>query len=312
VTQTIVTTTEASVNVPGFSALPAQQQDDLVASATAAINGYCGRVFPLTQHDELYEPENTRTVRLKEYPVVDVLRLCTGLASVITIRCTAPTASRANTKLTFTGQGSSLAITGLSLTSVISGVVSTVPFLFSTYLTVGDLATAINAMPNWSAAIGTTTIPNSQSFSLWATADLNADLGAKGALSGGAAYWAFPRELSVYDTNFKSGTITIHEDLYPTRRYPERMYAASGQFGSVRCIYLAGYNNDSNVGPITMPDDLKRAAFMLIQAVTQRTSTGLLKSESISQRKVEFADVMSGSISLVSDILNNHRRRRLT
>jgi|GEM_PF-2929719 len=312
--QTIVTTTEAVAAVLGMAALTPEQQADLVAAATSTINTYCGRVLTLAQHDELYEPENTRTVRLKEYPVVDVIRLATGLTTVITIRCVDTSASRAWTRLTFTGQGDDLIVSGVSLSATTGGVTITTPLLFSSYRTVGALAAAINALGGWAATVPTNSNPNAsgQSFDGWATADINLDLGSKGAIGTGAAYWAFPRDLSVYDLSPNRGTITIHEDLYQTHRYPDRMYPASGQFGSVRCIYTAGYNNDPIVGPVTMPGDLKRAAYTLIQATLQRTTIGLLKSESISQRQVVWADAMQGTIGLVSDVLNNYRRRRLT
>jgi len=77
---TICTIADAGTNVPGFSALPSQQQSDLVDAATSTINVACARVFPLTQHDELHRPENTRAIRLKQYPLVDIVRVATQCA----------------------------------------------------------------------------------------------------------------------------------------------------------------------------------------------------------------------------------------
>jgi hypothetical protein len=314
VAQTIVTTTETGVNVPGFSALPAQQQTDLVNGATSIIQGYCGRTLVLTQHDETYAPENTRKLRLKQWPVVDIIRLCTGLMTAVTIRCTAAGASRATVKYTFTGQGDTLMVTGIQLSSVVGGVATNTPLLFSDYLTVQALADAVNALPGWAATVpangsNPNLIPD---FSGWATADLNPDLGAKGAIGTGAALWLYTRDLQLYDLNVNgagNGQVILHEDLYQPFRFPDRTYTASGQFGHVRAIYLAGYNNDPGQGAITMPDALKRAAFILIQNAIQRTIVGLKTSEKTSLQAYEIKsdDITSN----IADMIGNYRRRTL-
>lgn len=312
--QTIVTTAEAAVDVPGFAALPVQQQTDLVNSATSIIQGYCARTLVLTQHDETYAPENTRMLRLKQWPIVDIVRLCTGLFTAVTIRSTAAGTSRATVKYTFTGQGDTLTIAGIQLSATAGGATTNTPLSFATYTTIQALADAVNALPGWAATIpanGST--PNlSADFSGWATADLNPDLGAKGALGTGAALWVYARDINLYDVNVDGagrGRIILHEDLYQPFRFPDRTYTASGQFGHVRCIYLAGYNNDATAGAITMPDGLKRAAFILIQAALQRTALGLKVSEQVSLQRYEVkADDMTG---LVTDLLMPHRRRSM-
>ncbi|WP_422928554.1 hypothetical protein [Singulisphaera sp. PoT] len=313
--QTIVTAAEASANVPGFSALPEDAQADMVGAITDVVDGYCGRSLALAQFDELHEPENTRTIRLSQYPVFDVLRLCTGLAAVITVRCTDPAVSRATARLASAGDADGNRVaTGLTLASTVAGVTTSTPLLFSDCPTLGSLAAAIDALPGWSAVVPRSTVPGAggRTFADWSSADINPDMGAKGAIGTGAAYWAFPRDLNVYDLEPRSGRIAIHEDLYPAHRYPDRMYPASGQYGSVRCVYLAGYNNDPTLGPVTMPGALKAACYTLLRATLQRVAIGLLKSESISQRKVEYAQAVQGNLPLVADIVGNFKRWRLT
>jgi hypothetical protein len=290
---TIVTTAEAALHVSGFSALGAPAQADLVGAATSTIHGYCGRVLALTTHDELHQPENVRVLRLKQYPVVDVLRLCTGLSAAITLRCTDAAASRATVKLTTTGQGDTLAVTGVSLSKTVSGVTTTTPLLFATYLTVDALATAVNLLSGWAATVG---------LAGWATADLNPDLGTRGALGTGAPLWAFSRDLGLYDLTATTGAVTLHEDRYSPHRFPDRIYAASGQLGSVRAVYTAGYDST------TMPDALKCAAFILIQAAIQRTDVGIKTSEKNSLQAWTFST--DGLVSLVADELAPYRRRR--
>lgn len=296
----LVTTTAAGANIDGFSALDAGVQASLCASATGAINRYCGRVLASTVHDEIHEPTNTRVVRLRQYPVSSVGRLCAGLTAVLTIKNTNASASRAWASYSTTGEEESQVFTGLNLDAVVNGVrASTLNFLWPTYPTIGQLATAVNgAGSGWSATVGGTS-------SNWATIDLNPDLGSWTALNAGCPLWAFVRDLYRYDVKRSTGEISIFEDLPRSHRYPDQMWTGSGRAGSVRAIYTAGY--------IVTPDDLAQACFQLIKAMMeQKGQAGPLVLDRQGQDQQQYAvlgSVADGLIGLVAGQLKNYRRR---
>jgi len=71
-------------------------------------------------------------------------------------------------------------VTGISLTKTAGGVTSTNTGSLSAALTISALASAINQLSGWQAS------PQLVAGGIdWATADINADLGARGALGGG-------------------------------------------------------------------------------------------------------------------------------
>lgn len=297
----ILSAAEAQVNVAGFADLTAGWQAAILDGVTSALNGATRRVLPLTLHDELYQPENTRRVRLRQYPIWDVQRVATGLAIVLTVKNTnagpALPISRAGAFLTTAGWQDGISASGVTLYTLTSGVSATIPLTFGVYPILGQLANAITAQGNgWSAVV-----PAGQAT--YACSDLNIDIGRKSAASPqtGASFWAFTRELQQYDVKGSTGVLTIHEDLYQSHRFPDRTWPASGQYGSVRTIYMAGYNTDSNLGPVTMPGRLKLAAGILAKQIMQRTPAGLFKSERTEQTSYELFPATS-LLPMVADL----------
>jgi hypothetical protein len=301
----LITVADAAISVPGFSALASADQTQLVGAVTGALNNATMRVLPLTTHDERHKPENTRKLRLKQYPIAGPVQLFTGLTSVITIRNTDANATRAAAALTTTGLGDSLSVTGLTLTSTSSGVINApIPLLFATYPTVASLAAQINTLPGWTA----TATPGQEKF---ATADINKDTGERGAIGTGAPFWGFTRQLNNFDVNEATGVIELREDFYQGFRTWDRVWGGSGQYGTIRAIYPAGYNGDPNAGPITVAEGLRRACFILIQAIVGKTQAGIVVEEQAGTDRLKYDSMANGSIVLVRDLISNYIRNRL-
>jgi hypothetical protein len=208
--------------------------------------------------------------------------------------------------LTFSGAGDNSAPTGLTLWQLASGVESSAPLAFTTYPTLAQLAAAI---PTAAGVSGfTATVASSQNT--FACTELDSELGRKFCTGTGAFFYAFTRSLQWYDPKRETGVVTLHEDAYQPQRYPDRTYTTSGKFGHMRCRYLAGYNTDLSVGPITMPDALVRAAKILIKALMQRTPAGLFDSERTQQREWKGVEVDQSLIGLVKDLIFPYVRRQ--
>lgn len=306
---TILTTAQAQADVDGFAQLALSTQSALVAEATSLLNAATGRVLPLSYHDEYYAPEVTRRLRLRQYPLWDVLEVASGYGYVIQIQNTqlSSTIQKAAAYLTFSGAGDNSAPIGLTLWQLASGVESSSPLLFTTYPTLSQLAAAIPSAPSvsgFTASISSLANPN------FACSELDSELGRKYCTGTGAFFYAFTRSLSWYDPKRETGVITLHEDAYQPQRFPDRTYTTSGKFGSMRTRYLAGYNVDANIGPITMPDRLVRAAKILIKALMQRTPAGMFESERTQQREYKFAATKESLIGLVADLIAPEVRRQ--
>lgn len=301
---TIVTIAEAAAAVPLCCNLESASLYQLVADVTDALNATTGRILPLMTHDEVYAPELTRTVRLKQYPVVSISRVAAGLTTAFTILN--PTLVRPTVTLipSTTAADDAAVPTGLTFNGYSSGMpVSPTTLMFTDYPTITLLSNAINALGSgWNCTLNNTPSINTPST------DLNNDWGVKGAAQTGAWYRVYTRDLYQYDTNFKTGVIAIYEDLYAGRRYPDRIWGSSGPYGTIRVRYQAGYNNDPTAGPVTMPNGLKRAAFILIQAMIQQTQVGIQTSQKLS---LSAWTVKPAMLELVADLVAPYRRRRI-
>ncbi len=211
---TIVSVSEALAGVPGLTNLTATDATMLVEDVTDAINSYCRRVLPLTIHDERRPISRERVVRLKQYPVVTVARVCTGLTVGLTVANS--TLTRPTIKLTPSTDASDPAATpvSLKLDGYSSGVAaSTATLTFATYKTLSTLAAAINALGSgWSASLNSTDYANLNS------ADLNPDWGMKGAGSTGGSYSGAPlliyaHDVNRYDVDEQSGVLRVYDSI---------------------------------------------------------------------------------------------------
>ncbi len=136
----------------------------LIAAYSDAIRKYCRRDFSLAAYDELYNGNGDRRLLLRQYPV----------ASVEAVRYRPVTVLKVINNSTSTIQQARVQVTsiGIKLTSVASGVTTTVPDTTLSYAgnpTLAALASSINTQGNgWSAQV----IGDSNDYGSWPSADL--------------------------------------------------------------------------------------------------------------------------------------------
>lgn len=117
---------------------------ELIKAATAAIQKYCRRSFILQSYDEVQATGELGWAFLNHYPIVSVQRIFTSQAALLKVQNSAATSANVSTTPT-----------ALRLTDVTNGVVTTASLSFNQYATLGSLATAIAALPGWSASVQT-------------------------------------------------------------------------------------------------------------------------------------------------------------
>lgn len=312
---TIVTTSEAIAAVPGLSGLTSADVGMLVQDASGAVEDYCRRKLALRTHDERRPISRERVVRLKEYPVVTVGRVCTGLTVGLTVANS--TLTRPTTKLTPSTDASDPAATpvSLKLNGYASGVAaSTVTLSFATYPTLTTLAAAINsAGSGWSATLGSTDYASLNSV------DLNPDWGTKGASStdsqyAGAPLLIYAHDVNRYDVYEEAGYLTVHDWIAPFACPVAGWYGGYGGFGNyrknpVRVIYSAGYNADPSAGTVTMPAAIRRAAFVLIQIMYQQTAVGMKLSEKTQLVSMQYGYAKDNFTRNVNSLLDPFVRK---
>jgi hypothetical protein len=310
----LVTSQQVLAALPSLT--PAQQTDlaATISAASRAIESYCDRSLARATFDQLYLPERSRCLWLKNYPVADISRVAAGAAAVLTVSATLPSAfNRATASLSFTGDPPYQSPTGLTLRSSTGGVAATTTLAFSGSPTLAQLATAIGAVTGWSATVA----PGRGAF---ACVDLTPETGARDALTGGsgAAFWAFAVEVSDYDLEPARGLLTIgngwpfavpgpsgwYADTY---RYPDRMWGVSPRFGQVRVVYDAGYS--------TIPDDVTRAAIMTVKAIFDSTPfSGTFSAEKVSAGNSTYSYSLLGTPGVIPPVaralLSNYRKVR--
>ena len=316
----LVTISDVENGFPAFANLSTNEQNALISAATMAVNRETDRILGSATWDQIYRPGRRRTIHLKQYPVTLISRVCADLGTIATIQYTNTlTATRASIAYTFTGPADNLSVTGLAITSNEAGVATVNNFLFSTYTQVGPLCTAINAIPNWTATVqgGISTDPN---FNLWATTDLNPDIGNIDAYTAPASLTAFTRDLQFTMDYLQAyrGDFELFESFADGYRYPDRMRGnyygglasysgVNPKIGGVRVLYTAGY------ATADVPFDLKQACIEAIVFFKDRQlAPGAFKSKSIGQVSYVTADPIPTPLpAWICAMLDPYRRCEL-
>lgn len=263
-------------------------------AATVTIENYCGRILALTTFDKLYRPGRTRKIQLDAWPVPILTRLQTDLASVLTIGCNFTTNQIATVQLTASSQSSNTLAT-LIFNRIASGSLTTTTLTASTYTTVADLVTAINALGGgWYAT-------SSAPYSTWAVSEINANPGTYG-VQDGLGLQAFVRDIGEYSLDPATGIIELTENRPQAFRYSDRSYGNGyGWFGAgdprtanVRARYRAGYATaaaDITAGYEPVPMDLRAACVMTTQAIIEAApAAGPVREQSVKDRSYKLHD----------------------
>jgi len=245
--------TNARARISLISAVPGDDPtiDTLITSASKAIQKYCRRDFTSTAYDELYSGNGDRRLVLRQYP----------LLSVQSVRYRPVTVLKVINNLVNTPQARVTVIsTGLSLTTVTSGVSTTLTVNFAGNATILALQNAINALGSGWLAQGT-------GYDQWPAADLRSPQGALTAAGQNAELKMHTYELAGYQIDERRGWL-LRAIPYtdPELLHPEDLIWPVG-INNFRIQYTAGYT--------TVPEDVQEGCAELVATWFQQRGRDL-------------------------------------
>lgn len=272
----LITVSRAKEFIPNATSSDDTVLAHLVSACSATVEKYCERTFAATSYDELHSGDGTRSLLLRNFPIVQVDRVSTNAQQAMSIRYAGTDASRAVFRVSSTA---------LVLTKTVSGVTTSASLAFATYPTLTALAAAINAQTNWQAFCPV--------YGIWPSADLTDLQGTVDAREG--TNWLL---LHVSDC----AGYQVQEDV------GEMLAASRWQrgFKNYRIQYQAGF--------AAIPEDVQQATAELVAACfNARRINPNLQTETIGMYSYTVA-AMKGLDSLsvaARETLNRYRARRI-
>ena len=265
--------------------------EQYIDHATAKIERWIGRQIKVRNYFEWYGGNDVRSVRVKQYPINNVVGVYTGLAAALTIASTVSSDIRLtvsiNTDPLGTVSNGTLA-PGVTLTRTTSaGTTSTNTLTFATYPDTTSLVAAINAITGYSATV--TTAMRCAQLHPRAGGDIKM---ATVMLTGVNVSSEF-----VYDSYL--GIVTIRQDAFPMTHHNARYPSA---LQSTLIEYSAGYT--------TAPDDIHQACLVIAGTMyLSRKSDTSLQSESLGDYSYSMASADS-SRAMMEDMLGSWKEIR--
>ena len=260
--------------------------------ATAKIERWIGRQILVRNYFEWYGGNDVRSVRVKQYPINNVVGVYTGLAAALTIASTVSSDIRLtvsiNTDPLGTVSNGTLA-PGVTLTRTTSaGTTTTNTLTFATYPDTTSLVAAINAITGYSASVSTA----------MRCAQLHPRAGGDIKMATVMLTGVNVSSEFVYDSYL--GIVTIRQDAFPTMRSYSARYPSALQ--STLIEYSAGYT--------AVPDDIHQACMVIAgTAYLSRKSDKSLQSESLGDYSYSMASADS-SRAMMEDMLGSWKEIR--
>ena len=266
--------------------------EQYIDHATAKIERWIGRQIKVRNYFEWYGGNDVRSVRVKQYPINNVVGVYTGLAAAMTIASTVSSDVRLtvsiNTDPLGTVANGVLAPCAVLTRTTTAGTTTTDTLLFSTYPDTTSLVAAINAITGYSATV--TTAMRCAQLHPRAGGDIKM---ATVVLTGVDVSSEF-----VYDSYL--GIVTIRQDAFPTMRSYSARYPSALQ--STLIEYSAGYT--------TVPDDIHQACLVIAGTMyLSRKSDTSLQSESLGDYSYSMASADS-SRAMMEDMLGSWKEIR--
>lgn len=260
-------------------------QSLLIQAASQACELYCNRILKARAFDETHYPGRTRTIRLRNRPLISISRLMGGLTEALTIKVADGTKfDRATVSMNAVGEPPYISASGITLFSRKNALDTTTVLDFTTYTTVQSLVNAVNLVAGWNAS-------TTASLATYATADLNLEWGSKGAYSTVPLY-AYNTELSGYEVDERNAVLTLGAGwlfgalpmsyVPDTFRFPDRTWGASQRYGGVRVSYIGG---PLSVDPLVQ----EACALVIASLLQQRDAAGSIRKASSGTDSIEFA-----------------------
>lgn len=245
----------------------------LITAVGSAIDTYCKRHIESAERTQTVEVKNNN-IFLKAYPLSYVTRILTDRRSVLSLSSTAEVATWATSS------------TGLRLTKIVSGSTTTSNFAYSTYPTLGELATAVSLVSTWTASA-------TSAYSSYPSADLV--WGQSG--SGTAALESWFDSNIVYQADDSTGVISIG--------LPNSWLVSGGyvnRTNKARVTWTGGYT--------TVPSDIQYACAELVIASWDKSKSGSITSENLGDYSYSIgSEVLSSVPVTVKSILDSYRQR---
>ena len=265
--------------------------EQYIDHATAKIERWIGRQIKLRNYSEWYGGNDVRSVRVKQYPINNVVGVYTGLAAGMTITSTVSSDVRLtvsiNTDPLGTVANGVLAPCAVLTRTTTAGTTTTDTLLFSTYPTTTSLATAISTYAGFSATATTA----------MRCAQLHPRAGGDVKQSAVVLTGVDVSSEFVYDSYL--GIVTIRQDAFPMASHNARYPSA---LQSTLIEYSAGYT--------TVPDDIHQACLVIAGTMyLSRKSDTSLQSESLGDYSYSMASADS-SRAMMEDMLGSWKEIR--
>ena len=266
--------------------------EQYIDHASAKIERWIGRQIKLRNYSEWYGGNDVRSVRVKQYPINNVVGVYTGLAAALTIASTVSSDVRLtvsiNTDPLGTVANGVLAPCAVLTRTTTAGTTTTDTLLFSTYPTTTSLVAAINAITGYSATVSTA----------MRCAQLHPRAGGDIKMATVMLTGVDVSSEFVYDSYL--GIVTIRQDAFPTMASHSARYPSALQ--STLIEYSAGYT--------TVPDDIHQACLVIAGTMyLSRKSDTSLQSESLGDYSYSMASADS-SRAMMEDMLGSWKEIR--
>lgn len=260
--------------------------------ATAKIERWIGRQIKVRNYFEWYGGNDVRSVKVKQYPINNVVGVYTGLAAALTIASTTASDVRLTISINTDPLGTvanGVLAPGVTLTrTTTAGTTTTDTLTFATYPTTTLLAAAINGITGYSATV--TTDMRCAQLHPRAGGDIKM---ATVVLTGVNVSSEF-----VYDSYL--GIVTIRQDAFPTMTSHNARFPSGLQ--STLIEYSAGYT--------AVPDDIHQACLVIAATMyLSRKSDTSLQSESLGDYSYSMASADS-SRAMMEDMIGSWKEIR--
>jgi hypothetical protein len=260
--------------------------------ATAKIERWIGRQILVRNYFEWYGGNDVRSVRVKQYPINNVVGVYTGLAAALTISSTVSSDIRLtvsiNTDPLGTVASGALVPCAVLTRTDSAGTTTTNTLTFATNPDTTSLVAAINAITGYSATVSTA----------MRCAQLHPRAGGDIKMATVMLTGVNVSSEFVYDSYL--GIVTIRQDAFPTMASHNARYPSALQ--STLIEYSAGYT--------TVPDDIHQACMVIAgTAYLSRKSDSSLQSESLGDYSYSMASADT-SRAMMEDMLGSWKEIR--
>ena len=260
--------------------------------ATAKIERWIGRQILVRNYFEWYGGNDVRSVRVKQYPINNVVGVYTGLAAALTISSTVSSDIRLTVSINTDPLGTvsnGVLAPGAVLTRTDSaGTTTTNTLTFATNPDTTSLVAAINAITGYSATVSTA----------MRCAQLHPRAGGDIKMATVMLTGVNVSSEFVYDSYL--GIVTIRQDAFPTMASHSARFPSGLQ--STLIEYSAGYT--------AVPDDIHQACLVIAGTMyLSRKSDTSLQSESLGDYSYSMASADS-SRAMMEDMLGSWKEIR--